>query len=361
MHFKRLLNFTSDKLQTLPLMVLYITDGCNSRCVTCDIWKNPRRNMSMTLVDELVEAAKKLQTSWVLLSGGESMQHPQWDAIANRFREIGVRVMLLTNGLYIKAHADRIADSVDDLIVSLDGGTAETYEAIRGVDGFGLILGGIRIVKGLRPDIVITTRTTVQRANFLEIPQIIEVASDNDVDSISFLAVDTVNPYAFGDRFQSDESIPMIANMGIAAPSEHGPNASSLTAEDCDELESILTRVETDFAELFANNTIAESPTKLRRILLDYFRSTHDPETKFDAPACNAPHFSTVIEVDGTLRPCYFLPAYGKLRPNHGTLPQAINLESAQTLRQAYRTGQRQECERCVCPLFKRPRQLLTM
>jgi hypothetical protein len=100
-------------------------------------------------------------------------------------------------------------------------------------------------------------------------------------------------------------------------------------------------------------------------------------QAKFPRVRCNSPHISTVIEVDGTLRPCYFLPSYGKLAPHDraqqnsdsvGTrlavsdsLPEAINLPTAQALRHAYRTGQRPECARCVCPLYKGPRSLLKM
>src|SRR5690606_19544897 len=96
---KHLLNLVSDRLHTLPLVVLYLTDGCNSRCVTCDIWRNPRRNMKMELVDEIAGACAELGVRWVLLSGGEAMQHPHWPEIARRFRDQGIYTMLLTNGL----------------------------------------------------------------------------------------------------------------------------------------------------------------------------------------------------------------------------------------------------------------------
>ena len=88
---KYLLNLVSDRLNTLPLVVLYLTDGCNSRCVTCDIWRNPRRNMKMELVEEIASAFQELQVRWVLLSGGEAMQHPNWPEIARRFRAEGRR------------------------------------------------------------------------------------------------------------------------------------------------------------------------------------------------------------------------------------------------------------------------------
>ena len=52
---------------------------------------------------------------------------------------------------------------------------------------------------------------------------------------------------------------------------------------------------------------------------------------------CNAPHLSTIVEVDGSLRPCYFLPTMGKV--NGTPLREAINTPEALDLRRAYRRG----------------------
>jgi Fe-coproporphyrin III synthase len=358
MRAKHLLNLVGDRLHTLPLVVLYLTDGCNSRCVTCDIWRSPRRNMAMELVENLATAFQELQVRWVLLSGGEAMQHPQWPAIARRFRAEGTHVMLLTNGLLLRKQADEVLNNVDEVIVSLDGGTAATYDAIRGVDAFDLVLDGIRAVRA--GGVPVTTRTTVQRANYREIPQIIEVAKSVDVNVMSFLAVDVSNEFAFGPRFTVDPALKVAAHLGPGAPPDHGPAATALTPEDIHELSAILDDVETRFAADFAIGRIAESPAKLRRILVQYFTGITG-QGEFPRPRCNAPHFSTVIEVDGTLRPCYFLPSYGRLKPNGPSIRDAINMDAAQTLRHAYRTGQRAECERCVCPLYKGPRALIGM
>src|SRR5579871_6966420 len=97
MNVKSLLNLTSNRLRTLPMVVLYITDGCNSRCVTCDIWKLPRRNMDMALVEQLAAEFPQLGVQTVVLSGGEAMQHPEWPRIAQTFRQAGAKVLLLTN------------------------------------------------------------------------------------------------------------------------------------------------------------------------------------------------------------------------------------------------------------------------
>jgi Fe-coproporphyrin III synthase len=339
---KRLLNLLGDRLHSLPLLILYITDGCNSRCRTCDIWRNPRRNMAQGLVDQLVGTFAELGIKHVLLSGGEAMQHPQWDSIAAQCRAAGARVMLLTNGLYLQRDAARLSGAVDEVIVSLDGGTAPTYAHIRGVDAFDLVLDGIRATRQL--GIPVTTRTTVQRDNFRELPQIIDVALAAAVNTISFLAVDVSSELAFGPR--DAQTLP----------------ASALTASECTELAAILSRLEQDHKATFAQRRIAETPQKLRRTLLSYFQLLAGEAThNYQPPPCNAPHFSTVVEVDGTLRPCYFLPAYGRLQPQGPRLQQAINSNAAQALRNAYRTGQRTECAHCVCPLHKSPRALVSM
>ena len=202
LRFKNLLNLTGDRLHTLPMVILYLTDGCNSRCKTCDIWQNPRRNMTMSLVESIVDTTEELGIRYVLLSGGEAMQHPQWDTIAAKFRTKNVHVMLLTNGIFLKKQANRLLNTVDEVIVSLDAATPKLYEEIRGVDAYQLILDGIDAVRAL--GIPVTTRTTVQRENYHQIPCIIDVALQHDVNTISFLPMDMSNPFAFGERDTTD-------------------------------------------------------------------------------------------------------------------------------------------------------------
>lgn len=361
MKAKHLLNLVSDRLHTLPLIVLYLTDGCNSRCVTCDIWRSPRRNMPLALVEQIAGSFAELQTRWVLLSGGEAMQHPQWPQIAQRFRDEGAFVMLLTNGLLLKKQTAEVASSVDEVIVSLDGGTAETYRAIRGVDAFDLVLDGIRAVR--QQGVPVATRTTLQRANYYEMPQIIDAAKAAGVNRISFLTVDVSNAFAFGPRAlpqTAGEIIPLVATLGPGSAPDHGPLATALSPADVDTFERVLDAVERAYAADFECGLIAESPAKLRR-MIDYFRALNG-QAAFPTVRCNSPHISTVIGVDGTLQPCYFLPAYGKLSQD-GALPlsEALNLPEALALRRAYRTGERPECARCVCPLYKGPRALMRM
>jgi MoaA/NifB/PqqE/SkfB family radical SAM enzyme len=342
-----LLNLTGDRLRALPMLIVYLTDGCNSRCVTCDIWKLPRRNMSLALAEKLASEFRALGVHRVILSGGEAMQHPDWPHIAQLFRTQGAKVELLTNGLMLNKQAEDVIESIDHLIVSLDGGIPETYKAIRGVDGFNLILSGM--IKCADAGVPITTRTTIQCGNYFEMPQIIDVARNAGVRKISFLAVDVSSTQAFGPRFATD--------IASAQPSLllHAPPSPALSAQDLPEFSAVLDRLEHDYAADFASGLIAESPTKLRR-LYDYF-ATLNGKSPFPPPRCNAPHLSAVVEVDGSLRPCFFLPRVSKL--GDGTLLETLNTPPAVEMRKAYRTGQRSECSRCVCSLYQGPRTLL--
>jgi radical SAM protein with 4Fe4S-binding SPASM domain len=212
----------------------------------------------------------------------------------------------------------------------------------------------------------------VQRANYREIPLIIETAKSAGVNRISFLTVDISNVFAFGPRFTADASLNIasstavslvaIANAGPGSPPEHGPVAAALTPDDLSELTRILDEVEIRFKDDFASGLLVESPEKLRRMVA-YFGALHGVE-EFPRPRCNAPHLNLVIEVDGTLRPCFFLPGFGEIEAGTrhiSSLHDLINNPDALALRKAYRTGQRPECERCVCPLYKGPRALMQL
>src|SRR5258708_262729 len=212
---------TSDWVRALPLVVLYITDGCNSRCAPCDIWKLPRRNMALSLVERLAGEFHELGVRQVVLSGGEAMQHPEWPRIAQLFHAAGAKVLLLTNALALKKQAQQVIDHIDRLTVSLDGGTPETYAAIRGVDAWHPILEGIRLVSA--GGVPVTTRTTIQHANFREMPQIVDAAKAAGVQQVSFLAVDVISQEACGTRCDTHAHADQVILLLPHTPDVAGP------------------------------------------------------------------------------------------------------------------------------------------
>ncbi len=183
-------------LNRLPLVTLYVTERCNSRCVTCDYWRHGRTDMNLAAVCRLLPSLRQLQTRVALLSGGEPLLNPEWAPMAQTLRGAGLQVWLLTSGLSLAKHSRRAAELFDDITVSLDGTDPTTYTAIRGLDAFDNVCKGIRAAAdhGLRPAI----RVTLQRTNYRQLPAFVGLAKRLGARSISFLAVDVANPHAFG-------------------------------------------------------------------------------------------------------------------------------------------------------------------
>ncbi len=321
------LRLQADSLHAVPTAVLAITEQCSSRCNCCDYWRFGRYELSLELARQLAESLSLLGTRYVLLTGGEPLQHPHWVVIASLFKAKGIRIALATSGILLTRHGKAVQECADELFISLDGATPETYKAVRGLDGLGLLERG---VQGIAESVPMTFRTTVQRANYLEIPAMIRLTRSWGAAHHSFLAVDVHSQAAFARSAEPDQSVAL------------GP-------EDLGRFAGVLDEMERDFEAEFASGFISESKAKMRN-LHAYFAALQDLRT-FPPVKCNAPGFSVFIHADGTFKPCFFLPSYGRLEP--GALREALNAPAAKSLRRQQRLGLRTECVRCVCPAFK--------
>ena len=158
----------------LPLATLYLTERCNSRCVTCDYWRTGGVDLSVDAVVRLLPDLKRLDTQWVMLSGGEPLIHPEWASIALLLKSHGLKVGLLTSGVSLAKHARRAVRLFDDITVSLDGIDRQSYAAIRGLDAFEAVCRGIRetAALGASPSV----RVTLQRRNYRHLLEFVTLA-----------------------------------------------------------------------------------------------------------------------------------------------------------------------------------------
>lgn len=319
------------QLQRLPLVTLYLTERCNSRCVTCDYWRHGRADASLESVTRLLPSLLELQTQVVLISGGEPLLNTQWADIAQLLKGSGLRLWLLTSGLSLAKHARRASQLFHSITVSLDGTDRQTYTAIRGLDAFDNVCKGIQAAADT--DVPVSVRVTIQRANYRQLPAFVALARQAGARQISFVAVDVANPHAFGrlDAF--------------------GTNLA-LLPQDLPELEQILSDMERDCCADFRSGFIAESPRRLRHIHR-YFSAVCGV-SEYPPVRCNAPEFSAVISATGQVSPCFFIPG-----PPEGSwqddLGSALNDDGMIALRQSIRSGARPECATCVCSLWREP------
>ena len=315
----------------LPLVTLYLSERCNSRCVTCDYWRHGVKDATFDSVRRMLPSLEQLRTRAVLLSGGEPLLNPQWPEIAELLQSRGLSLWLLTSGLSLAKHAVRAAELFDSITVSLDGARASTYAAIRGVDAFDKVCEGIRAVAAAGTPT--SVRVTLQRRNYGELPELVALARELGAAQISFLAVDVSNPHAFARR-------------------DDAPLQVALQADDIPALDALLDELVVTHSADFHGRFIAESPAKLRRIR-DYFAALCGLGA-FPSVRCNAPEFSAVVDVDGRVAPCFFIPA-APLAPRAPDLAASLASEPAQALRAAIRVGERHECKKCVCSMWRDP------
>lgn len=117
-----------------PLVVEFDpTTQCNLACPDCISGAllnqgQIDRIRIKTLVREMIDAGVR---AVILIGGGEPMMHPDAGWMINEFGEAGVSIGITTNGLYLKKHLDVTARHAKWVRVSMDAGSAETFNRIR--------------------------------------------------------------------------------------------------------------------------------------------------------------------------------------------------------------------------------------
>jgi Fe-coproporphyrin III synthase len=298
----------------------------------CDIWKTrDNKTFGVRELEPQLDSIRRLGVRWIVFSGGEPLMNLELPEVCSILRSEGIRLTLLSTGLLLKKHVQFVAESFDDVIVSLDG-PPEIHDKIRRVENaFELLQQGVSALRKLRPELQITARCTVQKANHAYLPQTAHTAKLLGLNGISFLAAD-VTSSAF--------------NRPLLWPASRQAEVG-LSLDELAVLENGIDVLIRRGVQGFGVGFVAESPIKLRRIAR-HFRAHLGLETP-EAPVCNAPWVSAVIEADGAVRPCFFHPVVGNLRDN--TLEQVINGENAKRFRATLEVANNSICKNCVCSL----------
>ncbi len=331
LNYKAYLNTITNRCWTLPIVILYVTEGCNLRCQMCS-YRTPLPNeLSLDEIQKLAGELLGFGLKHIVFSGGEPLLRKDFPEICQIFARMNVNQTLLTNGLLLAKRYSEIQSHFHEIIVSLDGASADIQNSIRGVDSFGTILQGVEKVVSSTQRPLISFRIVIQKSNFRQMPLMIELARTLKIDRISFLAVD-VRSVAYG-RLETGETF--------------SESTVSLNQDECSEFEEIVKRLSFDYQKHFQSGFISESPEKLHH-LAQYFRALLG-ETEFPRNNCNAPNVSAVITSAGDVLPCYFLPKYGNIREKE--IRTIVNSDSIYQTRQQVKEYSLKQCQQCVCTL----------
>jgi len=334
--YQRYRTLQTHKVSALPVVILMPHSACNCRCVMCDIWKDNKNLKQLTEQDitGLLDTLRKFGTQQVAMSGGEALLNANFFKLCAILKKEKIKISLLSTGLSVKKNAEQLLDWVDDLIVSLDGDEA-LHDAVRNVPGaFNKLKDGVQYLKSLDPDYRITARTVIHRLNFRNWEAIINEAKIMGIDQVSFLPAD-VSSHAFNRQMAWEE------------PKQH---EILISEKELPELQEVINRIISDKAD-FISGFIAESSGKIQQIY-QYYAAFYGLDS-FPFKKCNAPWVSTVIEADGSVRPCFFHEAIGNIRDS--SLATILNSKEAIGFRKTLDMSVNPTCVKCVCSLNLSP------
>jgi MoaA/NifB/PqqE/SkfB family radical SAM enzyme len=322
-----------DQIAALPVVVIFPHNQCNCRCVMCDIWRHREaQQITPTDLERQLSSFRKLSVRWVVFSGGEPQLNEKWSFLADLLRMAGIRVTLLTAGLLLKSQAQVVADSVDDVIVSLDG-PPNIHNGIRRVhSAFEQMADGVRAVHQSRRDMPVRARCTVQKGNHRFLRAAVQSAKNIGLNSISFLAADLTSSAFNRPEGWLTDRLDRVA----------------LVSEEVDALDAEITRLINEHRADLDSGFVVENPAKLRRIV-QHFRA-HLDQAENVAPRCNAPWVSAVIEASGDVRPCFFHPVFGNF--HRQSLEEIVNGPDAAHFRSTLDVASNAICRKCVCSLY---------
>ena len=163
----------------LSTAVIYITELCNSRCITCSAWKNKsEKQLDTKTWFRILQQIREIGISTVAFVGGEPLIRKDILQIVNNAKSLNFKnILICSNGRLLNNQMlNRIVEcGATGFHISLDG-LRNTYKYIRGVDWFDSLLSSIRMIAEKKVSLLILT--TLVRQNITELENIVLLAKE---------------------------------------------------------------------------------------------------------------------------------------------------------------------------------------
>jgi radical SAM protein with 4Fe4S-binding SPASM domain len=170
-----------------------VTNRCNSLCVTCPLTFSPQEAEHYLGFEEftgLVDQFPALRR--VVLQGiGEPLLNRQLGQMIRYLKDRGVHVIFNTNAILLSAkrQAELVESGLDELRVSCDSSTPQTYAAIRGVNVLPKVLKNVGEMMHTRKRLGaerprVSLWFTGVKENIRELPGLVDIAGDLGVDEV---------------------------------------------------------------------------------------------------------------------------------------------------------------------------------
>jgi MoaA/NifB/PqqE/SkfB family radical SAM enzyme len=185
-----------ERKQPLPSPVeayFEVANRCNSLCETCPLTFAPQEsahNLGLEELEKLVAQLPDLRRA-VMHGIGEPLLNRELPEMIRHLKSRGVYVLFNTNAALLtrRRQVQLIESGLDELRVSIDGSTPETYLKVRGIPVFNRVLENTAEMIRTKKELGAATPrvsfwVTGMRENLPELPGVIEIAARIGVDEV---------------------------------------------------------------------------------------------------------------------------------------------------------------------------------
>lgn len=253
-----------------------ITSKCNLNCRHCRGF--PEGELSTERAKRLIAEIAGLKPGWVIVEGGEPLLRDDLFELLGLMQQRQLEVHLITNGMLLTPQILTILKQLGArVMISIDGATQTTYEAIRNGASFARVIQSAS--NCAKEGLLEAINFTILRENYTEIPKIFELAASVGAPMVTLIGLKPCLDYS----------------EKLLTPQEYG-EAIKLACQAAQE-----TGIEFFFDEPFFWAVVkewrlpAQMPTAGDGILV--------PST----PACIFGEY-LFIETSGDVKPCSFAP-----------------------------------------------------
>lgn len=197
--------FKSPVVWGMPLtLMLEPTNYCNLKCPLCPtglgLLNRKKENLSFRNFKKIIDELGLEIIHLRLWNWGEPLLNPEFYRMVKYAKKFNIFVNTSTNSFFLnKENAVKIIDSeLDELIISLDGASEETYRKYRKTGSFKKVIEAINLLakekeKRNRRFPVIKLQFLIMKHNEHEVSKTIELAKKLKVDELFFKTVGVMN------------------------------------------------------------------------------------------------------------------------------------------------------------------------
>ncbi len=170
-----------------------VANRCNSKCATCPLTFSPQeaaKQLSLEEFKRLVDQLPALRRA-VMQGIGEPLLNRELPAMIRFLKDRGVYVVFNTNAALLtrRRQVELIDSGLDELRVSLDGSTPETYVKVRGIPAFDRVVANVAEMMHTKRELHASNPrlsfwVTGMRDNLPELPGVIDLAARIGVEEV---------------------------------------------------------------------------------------------------------------------------------------------------------------------------------